>query len=223
MSQQVLIELVSLIPNILWVILVAILIVVFYRPLKELLPRIGGVKAFGIEVTLIQVELDNAVAMREKALAEESSRDEIPEIRVSGNQRLQLLRRVKKVAPIIKGAQILWVDDKPAWNISERKVLRSLDIFVDLTRSSTEALSMILQIDYDAVISNIGRPELGEDRIQEFLADIRQKDPKLSGATIFYVGKLRPENGVPPNAHGITNRPDELLHLVLDILERKRS
>jgi hypothetical protein len=28
--------------------------------------------------------------------------------------------------------------------------------------------------------------------------------------------------GTPPGAFGITNRPDELIHLVLDVLERER-
>ena len=37
---------------------------------------------------------------------------------------------------------------------------------------------------------------------------------------IFYVGVFEPERGVPGQAFGITNRPDELLHLTLDALER---
>ena len=39
---------------------------------------------------------------------------------------------------------------------------------------------------------------------------------------IFYVGSLDKEKGTPPGAFGITNRPDELTHCVLDVLERVR-
>ena len=40
---------------------------------------------------------------------------------------------------------------------------------------------------------------------------------------IFYVGEVDERRGPPPGSAGITNRPDELLHLVLDVLERRRS
>jgi len=40
---------------------------------------------------------------------------------------------------------------------------------------------------------------------------------------IFYVGVIDPTKGVPPLAFGMTNRPDELLHLTLDALERKKA
>jgi hypothetical protein len=40
---------------------------------------------------------------------------------------------------------------------------------------------------------------------------------------VFYVGRLRPGAGTPPGAFGITNRPDQLLQLILDALARTRS
>jgi hypothetical protein len=39
---------------------------------------------------------------------------------------------------------------------------------------------------------------------------------------IFYVGSLKPDAGMPPGAFGITQRPDVLLTLVGDALERTR-
>ena len=39
---------------------------------------------------------------------------------------------------------------------------------------------------------------------------------------IFYVGRLDASAGVPAGAFGVTNRPDELLQLVLDALARAR-
>jgi hypothetical protein len=40
---------------------------------------------------------------------------------------------------------------------------------------------------------------------------------------IIYLYDLDRERGVPGGAFGITNRPDELVNLVLDALERSRS
>jgi len=38
---------------------------------------------------------------------------------------------------------------------------------------------------------------------------------------VFYVGAFNRTEGIPPGAFAITNRPDELLHSVFDILERR--
>lgn len=208
MSSEVTVALLNFIPALLWVLLVAILIAIYHKPIRGLISRTGGLKIGGVvELTFIQQEFQVVAAKKS--------------LEISGSQGLLVGRRAQRVAQIIQGAQILWVDDKQSEIISERRILHYLGIFVDVARTSTEALSMIPQQEYDAVISNIARPDLGEERIDKFLADIRKQDPKLSSSTIFYVGNLRP--GVPPYAFGITNRPDELIHLVLDILERKRS
>jgi hypothetical protein len=45
---------------------------------------------------------------------------------------------------------------------------------------------------------------------------------KIHCLVIFYVGEPDPKKGTPVYAFGLTNRPDELVHLVLDILERKK-
>ena len=39
---------------------------------------------------------------------------------------------------------------------------------------------------------------------------------------IFYIGVVDPDKDKPAQAFGITKRPDELLHLTLDALERKK-
>jgi CheY-like chemotaxis protein len=201
------IELLKLIPSILWVVLVAVLIGVFYKPIvRELLPRVSGFKAFGVEVALVRQELDRAV---EKQEAE-----------VSQGDRAQFLTRAQRVAPIVQGAQILWVDDNPDNNIYERSILRSLGIFVDLARTSAEALSMLSQTQYDVVISDMSRDGVADEGLR-FLAEMRERG--LLRWTIFYIGRVDPERGVPAYAFGITDRPDHLLHLVFDSLERERG
>ena len=51
---------------------------------------------------------------------------------VSENERTQVLRRAQFAASVLEGAQILWVDDIPSNNIYERRLFRSLGIFIDL-------------------------------------------------------------------------------------------
>ena len=52
------------------------------------------------------------------------------------------------------------------------------------------------------------------------LPSLRSAAPETP--VVFYIGQ-ESTRGVPVGAFGITNRPDELLHLVLDVLERRRS
>src|SRR5262249_19090110 len=51
--------------------------------------------------------------------------------KVSENDRSQVLRRAQYAAQVLQGAQLLWVDDIPDNNIYERRIFRSLGIFVD--------------------------------------------------------------------------------------------
>jgi len=207
MSPEVTVELIKLIPSVLWILFVAISVAVFYKPIRrELLPRMSGFKAFGVEATFTREELDRAI---EKQAAQ-----------VSENDRSQVLRRAQRVIPVLQGAQILWVDDNPDNNIYERRILRSLGVFVDLARSTGEALSMLQQTTYDAVISDMARGGVPDEGLK-FLTEMRKRG--LYRWTIFYVGRVDWERGTPPYAFGITNRPDHLLHYVLDVLERERS
>ncbi len=54
-----------------------------------------------------------------------------------------------------------------------------------------------------------------------FFTRMRQRN--LHRPTIFTVGQYEPDRGTPAHAFGITNRVDELLNLLFDILERTRG
>jgi hypothetical protein len=45
---------------------------------------------------------------------------------------------------------------------------------------------------------------------------------RLPQQVVFYVGSADQEKGTPAGSFGITDRPDELLHFIMDILERQR-
>lgn len=201
------VELIRLIPSVLWVIVVAIVIGVFYKPIRhELLPRMSGFRAFGVEVGFIRQDLDKAVAKQEADVSE--------------SDRVQALARAQRATSILQGARVLWVDDNPDNNIYERAVLRSLGMSVDVATTSSEALSMLSQRGYDTVISDMNRDGVADEGLK-FLTEMRERG--LNRRTIFYIGRVDRDRGAPPYAFGMTDRPDELLHLVLDVLERERS
>jgi hypothetical protein len=193
--------------ELLWVVLATGVLVFGYRRRHEVARLLKSVKLpGGIELTF-RDRLDDAIA--EKATTPVPDAD-----------RSLVLRRAGRDAAVTEGARILWVDDAPQGNIPERKMLRSLGIMIDLARSSEEGLETLDRADFDLVISNIdrdGNPEAGV----EFLTQMRET--AHAEPVAFYILNLDPGLGTPGDAIGITNRPDELVHLVLDGLERVRG
>jgi len=209
---QIATELLKLIPSILWFFLVVILLVLFYKPIREdLLPNLGAFKAMGVELSFVKDSIDAALTLAEKS----------PQwkVEVSPKDKEQALRRAKKHLQIFRDAQFLWVDDHPENNLNERRMFRQLKAEIDTAKSTGEALGILKNVHYDLLISDMDRGGEATAGLK-FLEQFR----KVNNTTpvIFYVGVFDAKKGVPAQAFGITNRPDELLHLTLDALERKK-
>jgi CheY-like chemotaxis protein len=203
---EVIVELIRLIPALLWVGLVAVLLVVFSDQIRHhLIPRLTGVKGFGVELTFLKEELARAA-------------ENLPAGTVKNQS--QVARRAERLLPVIKGARILLVNDNPEEMRYAVDIMRSLNMNIDISRSTDEALQALQRNSYDVMISDMKRE--GEEAAgQQLLRESLKKG--IARPTIFTVGRYDPERGVPPYAFGITNRLDELLNLVFDVLERSRG
>lgn len=209
---EIFIALIKIIPSVLWFLLIIIVFLMFYHPIREeLLPHLKEFKAMGIELSFIRDFIDSALELAEKS----------PEwgIKVSSSAKKRALQRVKKHPKIFEDVQILWVDDHPENNLNERKMFRHLKAEIDTAKSTEEALEILKHGGYDLVISDMARGDKPTAGL-EFLKQFREIDNTTP--VIFYLGVLDPEKGVPAQAFGITNRPDELIHLTFDVLERKK-
>jgi len=205
-------ELVKVIPSILWFLLVILLLVLFYRPIRdELLPNLGGFKAMGVELSFVKDSIDAALELAEKS----------PQwkVEVSSKDKERALKRAKKHLNVFRGARFLWVDDHPENNLNELVMFGQLRVVTQTAENTEEALDILKNHQFDLVISDMARgnePTAG----LKFLKQIGKENE--TAPMIFYVGVLDRETGIPAQAFGITNRPDELLHLTLDVLERKK-
>lgn len=132
----------------------------------------------------------------------------------------QVSRRAVRLETIIRGARVLLVNDIPAEMRHVIAILRALDIEVEVVTTSANALKLLAESRFDAVISDMRRGQVADEGIR-FLKRMHQGS--LLRPTIFTVGQYQPERGTPPYAFGITNRVDELLNLLFDILERVRG
>ena len=120
--------------------------------------------------------------------------------------------------PCSRGARALWVDDNPSNNIYERLVLASFGISVDLAISTEEALLFADRLQYDVILSDMRRgsnPTAGMELLENL--KLRQN----ASPVVFYVGRVN-QHLRPVGAFSITDRPDELLHYVFDVLERRK-
>lgn len=206
MPKEIIIELIKIIPSILWVLFLLILLFIFLKPIRNvLIPQLSEFKAFGIEAKFIKEELEKA----------SRSNPEIKETALD-----QVTRRAQRITSVIKGAKLLMVNDIPEEMVNVKRVLRSLGITVDIAQTTKLALDMLADASYDVVISDMNRDGIPDEGIQ-FLNESIQRG--IYRPTVFTVANFNPELGVPAYAFGITNRVDEMLNLVFDVLERVRG
>jgi hypothetical protein len=128
-----------------------------------------------------------------------------------------VMRRIERIPTVLAGANLLWVDDQPEGNLYERVALSELGAQIDLALSTSEALLFLQRKKYHAVISDMRRGAIPDEGLR-----MVQSMPAGTPPVVFYILDMDRSRGTPPDTFGITNRPDELLHLLLDVLERTR-
>ncbi len=146
--------------------------------------------------------------------------EERPDLNISEGELSIVDRRLNRVASLFEGLRILWVDDVPSNNVNESEILRQLGVRLDLALSSSEAARKLDSAKYDFVISDMGRENSYTEGMDFFL--LREAQGKTLPPTIFYVDNVRYTEHTA-KAFGSTNRPDELFHLIMDIVERIRA
>ena len=137
---------------------------------------------------------------------------------ITESQKTTILQRMANVKERNLTLRALWIDDNPPCVLSEQRLLTALNVQIDSAFSSENAELMIKNVPYDFIVSDLNRNGNVHEGY-EFLKELFAQNIRIP--TIFYITKMHEEKGVPPYAFGITNRPTELLHLVMDIIERK--
>lgn len=161
------------------------------------------------------LELDLAAS----ALTDDEQKNELRAI--AGHLRVSssALRRAQRARDVAAGARVLWVDDRPDGNRYEILLLRSLGIEVVTATSTREAVQRLETERWNLVLSDLerGHRPLEGLRLLEWLQEQGLRMP-----VVYYT--LRPAvPDRPPGSFGMTTQPDELVHLVFDVLERTRN
>lgn len=216
-------EIVALLPSSVLTLVVLAYVLTNWTSLGRLGRRISGLEALGVKIEFeaAEAELSKAVQQIGRVRLQSTVSAVRKEIRITEDDERRAIKRAAAVADVLKSRSILWVDDRPANNVHERKAFETLGLTVRFARDNPEAVEALKTSDqeFDLVISDIGRPEGAPSGLALLndLAAAREEIP-----VIYYVSKLDRSKPVPLGAFGLTNRPDELLHLVVDALERLR-
>jgi CheY-like chemotaxis protein len=119
----------------------------------------------------------------------------------------------------LAGKRVLWVDDRPQNNRTERRWLEEMWAEVIPVLSNAEAAEEARDRHPDLVISDIDRGE-GEPGTQLAL---RLAEAGARAPIIFFVGTVRSGVPLPAGAIGITSDPAELFRLTLNTLLSERA
>lgn len=210
MPDTALTEVIRQVPWILLVLLIGYLVIHHRRDIGAFLanrPRIR-LQALGLAF-----ELDSSELQREVQAARPAGPID-PQIGT------RLSERIAPIRPMLTRANLLWVDDNPRNNLSERRLLHRLGIFIESVLTTQDALETIRSASawapFDLIISDMRRGT--ESRAGLAMLE-RLRESNISQPVIFYVGTMREDTLA--SAYGITNRPDRLLELVADAIERK--
>ena len=164
-------------------------------------------------------DIDNSVTRADKSSLPELEESELRKnFFLSESQKTRLLQRMANIKERNLALKALWIDDNEPCLLSEQRLISALNVHIDCVHDSYAAEMALKNASYDFIISDLirnGNTHAGH----EFIVKMRSQN--IIVPTILYITKLDITRGVPPFIFGITNRPTELLHLVMDIIERK--
>jgi CheY-like chemotaxis protein len=201
-----------------WPIVTIVIVLVLLKPVRQLLQRdevnLTTPGGFSISAKGQQVAagaLVNAAASRRQDTDADAVQSKVE-------------TASETVGTLSTRPRILWVDDRPSNNRYEKAALEALEISVDLSTSTDDALDRVEKDGpYDVIISDMGRPP--DDRAgYTLLSDLRAKGDRTP--CIIYASSRAPEHfdeSVRRGALGTTNMPTELLDMVVQALRATRA
>ena len=189
------------------------------RPWEKLIERIKKIKSSSqkLKVSDLTVEELEKLIEGSKSLAKENAKSEgrqVTKDEITGiaNQIVTAKTLFETNSEIAN--TILWVDDRPDNNIYERSALELIGFKFDLALSTKEALKLLSQKKYVAIISDMGRVE-GPREGYVLLKEVRKKNTTIP--YFIYAGSNLPEHkreAEEKGAQGSTNRSSELIELI---------
>jgi CheY-like chemotaxis protein len=191
--------------------------------------RGGSLTRFGVGPS--EVTMEFAEAKLDEAVRKSSIQDQQA---VGQAAKRSVLDRLQRNSELLSRARILWTDDHPEYNTAIVELLRRFGAAAETPRSNAEGLALLQASRYDVVISDVARDNEGPGSNLKGLEFAEQVFNGWRIRILLFTARFNPAT-VPGKTDqerlalvrlvqrcvfGVTNRTDEALHLILDILER---
>jgi CheY-like chemotaxis protein len=207
-----------------WPIVVLFILVRFGSSFREFISSLGefSLKGAGFEASAKRRQAEAAAALAAAAASRPDDDSDAGTVAKDVRAAAAVVAEVAtpRVIRRASGSRVLWVDDRPNNNIYERQALEALGVSFVLALSTDEALEKLRQQEFDAIISDMGRPP--DPRAGYTLLDkLRASGDQTP--FVIYAGSRSPEHQAESRRHGAigcTNRANELLEMVLGVLGR---
>jgi CheY-like chemotaxis protein len=158
-----------------WPVVAGVVLYRLYGPIAEIVRSATGRK-FTIKVAGNELTMDEASEQQRVILADLQARLADLEKQV-GNASIPKLEAAESSAAALE-KQLLWVDDQPKNNSYLVATLEERGARVDVALTTEEGLAKLKRRHYDAVISDMGRPE-GERAGIDLARQVKAARPTL--------------------------------------------
>lgn len=204
------VEIIKTIPAALWVGFAVLVYLTMRRALLPQLGRLTNVKTPGIELSFAEKMMDEAAVQQGEGVQPPAS------------DKRAAISRLDHAAELMAGGRILWVDDNPEWNEPLIRLFRQVGMTVDAVRSTSEALASLRQRSYDLVMTDMVRhTEQPAETAGLTLIDAMERQ-SVELPIIMLTATFDPRRVIHPRLFASTNRIDELVQYVIDVMERIR-
>jgi CheY-like chemotaxis protein len=170
------------------------------------------------------IELTAGARVATALLEEEEARTGVGtsdprEVEAAVGSAVSVLATQPSTSPVRLAPRILWVDDRPQNNRLVRRAFEELGFIVREATSTDQGLELLERDAFDVVISDMGRPP--DARAGYTLLDeLRRRGNTVP--FVIYAGSKATEHVEEARQHGAigtTNRPSELIQLVVASLQ----
>ncbi|WP_432958707.1 response regulator [Micromonospora haikouensis] len=209
MSEAAWVKLIEVSPGLLWVVFAVVVLLVLRSGIVAQLHRMTSLRTpFG------EADFEANLALMETAVAEAGS-GQPPTL----DEQRAAISRLDHAAESLRNGRVLWVDDNPGWNSSVVRLLERSGMRVEIAVTTEEALTALSRRTYDLLITDMRRGNDGQAG-QRLVEEMAARGMTLP--IVLFTLNFDPRRGVHPSVFAYTTAVDELLHFVIDIMERVR-
>jgi len=202
---------ISVLPSLLWVVLAAVALAIFYEPLSGLLARSTKLKVGALEVEA-QALIEKSAKQLPQDLTRGSSSSQVLRLRT---QWVSLPERARPYRILV--AHDVFAEAKPI-----QKAFLDIGFDADIALCPNDIEKALRQRVYDAVVSDIdwsqckNLPPEERNGVDFLNYAIKQG---FDQPTVFFILHYDPKLGVPRNSYGLSNNWYDILEYVFAVIK----